>query len=203
MKLYKKYFIEKNDERKELFRIIKNEFNPSTGLYPGSFVHVTPSFFIPKMTYVDTDKRCNNFFNNKELIQFVSKNKEYKSKTVIKYLNNDFTKTISTETESFELLISLYAGFISMHCKKFLKLNGILVTNNSHGDASITFTDKDFKLIGVFKRKAEKFRLNINDLDKYFIKKDGSEIDRDKVIRQMRGEGFTNTGYAYVFKRVK
>ncbi|MDP8268392.1 MAG: hypothetical protein P9L97_06655 [Candidatus Tenebribacter davisii] len=203
MKLYEKYFIKKNDDRKELFRIIKSEFNPSTGLYPGSFVHITPSFFIPKMTYVDTDKRCHNFFSDDELIQFINKKKEYKSKTVIKYLNNDFTHNISTQTDSFELLISLYAGFISKHCKKFLKLNGILVTNNSHGDASIAFTDKDFKLIGVFKRRGEKFKLIANDLEKYFIKKDGSEIDCEKVLRKMIGEGFTNTGYAYVFKRIK
>jgi hypothetical protein len=36
------------------------------GLYPGSFVHSTPSLVIPGIVYVDTDQRCKNFFEDIE-----------------------------------------------------------------------------------------------------------------------------------------
>lgn len=47
--LYNEYFIKKNDERIELFKILSGIFNIKNGMYPGCFVHITPSFFISQM----------------------------------------------------------------------------------------------------------------------------------------------------------
>lgn len=64
--LYKKYFVDKHDERKIMFKKIKDLYQPGKGLYPGSFVHITPSFFISDMTYIDSDKRIAKFLMMQE-----------------------------------------------------------------------------------------------------------------------------------------
>ena len=103
-------------------------------------------------------------------------------------------------TESFDMMFSFYAGFISQSCKKYLKQDGILVCNNSHGDASIAFTDPDYFLTAVVKRSGERFRISSDSLDAYFHKKDKSPIDTEKVLRRMTGENFTKKAYAYIFR---
>ena len=198
--LYKKYFIDKSDERVMLFKIINSAYSPQKGLYPGSFVHITPSFFIKDMTYIDSDKRVGSFFSDESLLDFIEENKEYSDKPIIKCFQEDYSNELPIEKNSFDIMFSFYAGFISQSCKKYLNDNGILICNNSHGDASIAFTDSDYSLIGVIMRNGDKFRIVDNNPELYFRKKDGSPIDRDKVLKRMTGENFTKNGYAYIFR---
>lgn len=205
--LYKKYFIDKSDERRILFKKIAALYNPQKGLYPGSFVHITPSFFISDMTYVDSDKRISKFFNDSDVFQYVKSNQIYDEQPAIAGIQADFSSELPLEEKSFDILFSFYAGFISQSCKKYLKTNGILVCNNSHGDASIAFTDKDYDLVGVIEREGndfsgENFIITEKDLDTYFIKKDGSPIDKAKVVKNMIGEKFTKNEYAYIFENI-
>jgi len=54
------------------------------------------------------------------------------------------------EAPLFDLLISSYAGFVSRAGKDFTRQGGLLLANNSHGDASLAFVDSnDWKLVGV------------------------------------------------------
>ncbi len=200
--LYNEYFIKKNDERSELFKILSDAFNIKNGLYPGSFVHITPSFFISQMAYVDTDKRCNNFFSDKLTLGYIIRKKTYNEFPEIRFHPTDFTNSINEKTESFDLLISLYSGFISRYCKKYLKKSGVLIVNNSHGDASLAYLDKSFKMIGVTKRRGNYFKMSDKDLNAYFKPKTGKPIDMEKIEKTMRGPGFTKTAYAYIFKKV-
>jgi len=100
-------------------------------------------------------------------------------------------------------MFSFYSGFISQSCKKYLKDGGILICNNSHGDASIAYSDTDYALVSVIKRNVDNFRKTEKNLSEYFKKKDGNPIDKDKVIKRMVGENFTKKGYAYVFRYQK
>ena len=199
-KLYNKYFIEKNDERKMLFKELQKMFNPKNGIYPGSFVHITPSFYINNMTYIDSDKRISNFFEDENLFRYIDKNKTYIDKPIFTGYQADFNSDLPIETESFDIMFSFYAGFISQSCKKYLKNDSILVCNNSHGDASIAYTDPDYSLISVIKRSGDKFEIIDDNLDSYFKKKDGRPIDKEKVLKRMTGEKFTKIGYAYIFR---
>lgn len=200
--LYFQYFVQKDDERLALFKILKELYSPKKGLYPGSFVHITPSFFIESMVYVDTDKRMTKFFRDPVVDEYIADRKNYRTSSSVSFLQSDFTKPLPLEDSSFDILVSLYAGFISQHCKRKLKMGGILVANNSHGDSSIAFTDQDYELIAVIKRKGKKFSLTSEGLDSYFRKKNGSPIDTSKVLDKMVGEAFTKAAYAYVFKRI-
>ena len=74
--LYKQYFLDKHDERRMLFEKIVSIYHPQKGIYPGSFVHITPSFFINDMTYIDSDKRISKFFLDEKVLSYIEANKK-------------------------------------------------------------------------------------------------------------------------------
>ena len=201
--IYKKYFVDKGDERLGLFRLLAEKFNIESGLYPGSFVHITPSLVIPHMVYVDMDKRCEPFFNSEMTKVFVDRNKEYEESASYRFHKADFSEGFQEKKDSFDILISLYAGFISKYCGKYLKKNGILLANNSHGDAPLAYLDKGFEFIGVVKRDGNRFNYSENALDSYFIPKGKNPIDKGTIEETMKGPAYTKNGYAYVFKKQK
>jgi hypothetical protein len=201
--LYNRYYIKKKDERLGLFKLISERFTIRSGLYPGSFIHITPSFIIPEMVYADMDKRCSNFFSDIKTAKYVQSKKSYTTEPVFRFHPVDFTRGIPEGKGSFDLLISFYAGFISKFCGKYLKKGGILIANNSHGDASLARLDKSFSCIGVIRRRGDNFKLIQEDIDSFFITKTGKPIDRKAVERSMRGVGFTKPVYAYIFKKLK
>jgi len=200
-RLYRQYFVDKGDERRDLFRLLADTFGPKTGLYPGSFVHVTPSFFIESMVYVDSDRRIRRFFEDPALRIFIDKNKEYPGPPTIDAHQGDFTGELPLADGSFDIMFSLYSGFISRFCKRYLKSGGVLLANNSHGDASLASLDEDFEFVGAVHRRAEAFRLQTEGLEGFFKTKNGRPIDREKVLRTMVGEGFTRTAYGYLFRK--
>lgn len=106
------------------------------------------------------------------------------------------------QLESFDLLISQYAGFVSQCCKKYLKPGGLLVANNSHGDASMASIDKSFEFIGVIYNSNKLYRFTRRNLDKYFIpKKKTVKITKEYLEKTMKGIGYTKTASAYLFKK--
>ena len=203
LQLYKKYFVDKSDEREMLFAEVAKLFNPEKGIYPGSFVHITPSFFIPDMTYVDSDKRISKFFNDESELEYIKNRKEYSVEPTINAFQADFSSELPLQPQSIDIMFSFYAGFISRDCKKYLKNGAVLVCNNSHGDSSLAYTDSDYKFIGDLKRNGNHFKISTDNLDSYFIKKDGSPIDTEKVLKRMSGENFTKKAYAYIFRYQK
>jgi hypothetical protein len=75
-KLYDQYHVAKNDERLELFEIIRTEFGVNSFLYPCCFVHITPAFVMSKATFVDTDRRVKRFFDDPQTLSFVGTSKQ-------------------------------------------------------------------------------------------------------------------------------
>ncbi len=201
--IYKKYFVDKGDERLGLFRLLAEKFDIKSGLYPGSFVHITPSLVIPLMVYVDMDKRCEPFFNNDKTREFVDKNKEYEKSATYRFHKADFSGGFEEKKSSFDILISLYAGFISKFCGEYLKKGGILVANNSHGDAPLAYLDERFEFIGVVLRNGNRFRYSEEALDSYFIPKGNKMIDEKTIEKTMKGPAYSKDAYVYVFRKIK
>ena len=115
----------------------------------------------------------------------------------------DYQKDIKEPKESFDLLISQYAGFISLYCKHYLKVGGLLLANNNHGDASMAFLDKDYRFIGVFnKRSGNKYTFSNKNLNTYFIPKKPREITREYFLKTQKGIGYTKSPASYLFTKV-
>ncbi len=199
-KLYHRYFVEKQDERRQLFEVVADRYHPQKGIYPGSFVHITPSLFISEMTYIDSDRRLSAFFEDSKVREFIAENKVYPQDPVIDWYQSDYSEKLPVQKGIFDVMFSFYAGFISQICKGYLKEGGIIVCNNSHGDSSLASVDKDYQLVAVIRRNIDNFTISKENLDTYLIKKDGTPIDREKVIKRMVGENFTKKAFAYIFR---
>jgi hypothetical protein len=117
-----------------LFQAIRAEFGTVRGLYPGCFVHVTPSFVIPEMHYVDSDRNANRFFADGMAQALVEQNRVYDESPFLRFHFQDYRKGLPIADGTINLVISQYAGFVSETCKRYLARGGYLIANNSRGD---------------------------------------------------------------------
>lgn len=203
--LYRKYFFDRNFERLDLFQRIDEKYDIQRVLYPGSYVHITPSFFFPDVVYVDSDKKAKKFFDNQKLLQdFVYRRKNYLQKTKVTFHFADYRNSIDEIEESFDLLISQYAGFVGQHCKRYLKKGGLLLANNSHGDAGVAALDDGYRLIAVVQSRSGKYRISETNLEQYFVPK-ASKVHATKeyLLELGRGMGYKKSASVYVFRREK
>jgi hypothetical protein len=207
MSLYEKYHASRQDERLGLFESVRAAFGITRGLYPGCFVHVTPSFVIPEMCYVDSDRNASRFFGEGTARELVEGNRIYDQAPFLEFHFQDYRKSIPIDDNSVELLVSQYAGFVSESCKRYLAPGGYLIANNSHGDAGLASCDREFKLVAVVNRRGDKWWLSTRNLSDYFIPK-SSTVPREpselaNYIRALgKGIGYTKTATDYVFEKV-
>lgn len=202
MELYHKFHTEKGYTLIGLFRAIKKKFNPKRILYPGCYVHITPSLVFSDVVYVDSFRNTDKFFQNQEVKQFLISNKEYRNKCKFVFYKQDYFDDLTEKMESFDAIISLYGGFVSKAVKKYLKKGGILICNDSHGDASMASLDPDFKLIAVFNRKADdNYSISSTGLNQYLIPKGRKKITKNHLETSMRGIAYTKSPSGYIFMK--
>jgi hypothetical protein len=199
--IYRKEYVEKVFERMGLFTLIADRFAAQSALYPGSYTHLTPAFAFPNTCFVDTDRRAARFFADPAVLDYVKRRRIYAAEPIIRYHQMDYTRNLPEEPQSFDLLISQYAGFVSQACKRFLRIGGYLVANNSHGDAGIAAIDSDYQLVAAILRRGERHRLVEKDLDGYFVPKRDVEITHDYLLETRKGIGYTKSAFSYVFTR--
>lgn len=202
-KLYNHYYIDRKFERLNLFRQLEAKYGGTNVLYPGSFVHVTPSFVYPTAVYVDKDDEAKKFFANPSNYAFVDKRKHYKGDSTVRFHTVDFQSGISEPEESFDLLISFFTGFVTRYCKRYLKRGGLLLVNDSHGDATLASIDPDFQLVAVGNQTEGKYTLADTYLDTYFVAKaDNTILTPEWVDKHLRGFKFRRMADVYLFQRV-
>ena len=201
LQLYKKYYLDNNNENIGQFNILADKFNVKRALYPGSFVHIAPSLVFPEVTYIDTDKRAKAFFSDPQVGEYIRERKLYSDDFTVEFIPEDYRKNNLNITVQFDVLISQYAGFISKYCTRYLKVGGFLLVNNSHGDAGMASIDKRYSLVGVFNRRGQKYAYSDNNLDSYFIPKKSIEITEEYLESLGRGIGYTKSPTSYLFRK--
>ena len=202
LELYQQYFQQRQFERLDLFEIVADRFYVQRALYAGSFVHITPSFVFPDVVYVDNDKQAKQFFGKPEVFKFIAERKIYPQGSKVTFHFADYRNGFDEPFETFDLLISQYAGFIGQHCKPYLKTGGFLLANNSHGDAGIAAIDDDYRLKAVFSVRNGKHRISETNLDEYFVPKSQIEITKEYLERLQKGIGYKKTAGVYLFQKI-
>jgi hypothetical protein len=199
--LYKKYHVGRAYEISSLFEKLTERYKIQSVLYPGCYVHITPSFFIPRGVYVDTEMKAEEFFDDPNFLKYIESRKTYDGKPEITFYHQSYEKPIDEPEGSSDLLVSKYAGFVSKGTKKYLKTGGILVANNSHGDAGLASLDLDFKFIAVANNRGSKVVLSEKELGRYFIPKKKTNITAQNLKELGRGVGYTKTATNYIFEK--
>jgi hypothetical protein len=201
LELYRKYYVDRDYEQIDLFQLLKNKYAISKVIYPGCYIHISPSFIFSDVFYIDSDKKAQKFFKDEQIRGYVCERKQYKEDSKFKFYGNNYRTRIVDIVGHFDLLISQYAGFISDSCKEYLKIGGILLINNSHGDAGLAYIDKDYQLIATIHKNKGKYRISYSSLDQYFIPKRNLNITRDYLYKLGKGVGYTKTAPLYIFQR--
>ena len=190
-------------DRWRLSRAIGDEVEASKVLYPGSFVDVAPSFVFPSVTYIDIDKRTPSFFGDSEGVrEIIASHPGAPTDPQVNFIHGDYTQDLSLSEQSFDLLVSLYAGFVSEYCTSYLKVGGTLLVNPSHGDAAMASIDPRYRLRGVVESRSGGYRIRNEDLGGYLVPKKPIDITVEMLHERGRGVGYTRSPFAYLFDRV-
>ncbi len=191
-------------DRWRLFRAVGSAIDANRVLYPGSYVDVAPSFVWPSVAYVDSDRRAERFFDDVDGVQELIAGHEpppLERETIFR--PGDYTTELGLEDEAFDLLISLYAGFVSERCTRYLKIGGTLLVNPSHGDAAMASIDERYTLRGVVVHRSGHYSVSESHLDSYLQPKKAIELTPDYLHDSGRGIAYTKSPFAYLFERVR
>jgi len=192
-------YANKIGDRTTLYRVVTRKYNIHTAIYPGSHIDIAPSLVIPEVTYIDNFKGAIKFFKDMKIIEkYIEQNKEYPDSCKIDFIGQDYT--LPLDIEQVDLIISQYAGFVGQETKLFLKTNGILLCNDSHGDATLAKFDEDFEFIGIIDKKN---RIQSNNLENYFKLPKEKTIELKTVKEKMKGLKYTLTADNYLFRKIK
>ncbi|HET9912337.1 MAG TPA: class I SAM-dependent methyltransferase [Anaerolineales bacterium] len=202
MNLYETQYAALHFERAGLFRAIWDKYHCKDVLYPGCSVHITPSLYFPHVVYIDQNEAAAKFFaNEKSVLEFINRNKYYKRSAYIRFIRQDYSRSLPLMEGKFDLLLSLFAGGIARSCARYLKIGGFLLTNNHQGDALDAANDQNLKLTAVV----------LFQKGSYSIVEDGlSEIripghkSNDKYLKQAdQGVEYIENEIYYVFERLR
>ena len=184
-------------DRTMLYRSVVQKFNVKTALYPGSHIDIMPSFVIPNVTYIDNFKGTIKFFEDMDIIiSFIEKNRAYESAPKITFFSGDYRNAY--DIEPVDLLISQFAGFVGQEAAQYLKKQGILLCNDSHGDATLAYCDEDYEFIGIVNSSNV---IETENLDRYFQFARKRPIDIVKVRETMKGPNYKEKEANYLFRK--
>ena len=190
---------DKIGNRTELYRIVTKRYGVASALYPGSYIDIAPSLVICKVVYVDNFKGAIKFFKSMEMIKrYIAENKEYEEPCDIVFIGQDYTDELNIEP--VDLIISQYAGFVGQATKNYLKMGGILLCNDSHGDATLSKFDDDFELVGVIGKNNGIIN---SQLDDYFTLPKSKDVDIAKVKEKMKGPKYKLAAENYLFRKIR
>lgn len=146
-------------DRHRLFRAVADVVDAETVFYPGSWCDVAASFVWPSVTYVDIDRRAVRFFDDTDgVLEVIAAIDGAPGDADVRFIHADYTEQLPLETESFDLVVSLYAGPVSRHCTSYLRIGGALLVNTSHGDVALASIDSRYELSGVVMSRAGDYR---------------------------------------------
>lgn len=186
-------------DRSTLFSAIRDAWAPSSALYLGSYLDLSPSTAIPEVTYVDTDRRVAKFFGNEELLANQLRGRCHPGGTT-EYLQCDYTSELPLKPRSFDLLISLFSGPVWDTGSRYVADEGLFLANNSHGDASLAALDPRLRLVAAVTQDGDVYRLEQEDLGTHLVPKNPDHADPDRIRNQGRGIAFVRMAFAYVFR---
>ena len=120
----------------------------------------------------------------------------------ITFVHADYTSRPDLPNEHFDLLVSLYTGFISEHCTQHLKIGGALLVNPSHGDAAMASIHPRYVLSGVVISRSGAYRVDTTNLSTYLVPKQPQTITAESLHKTCHGIGYTKSPFAYLFTRI-
>jgi hypothetical protein len=119
-----------------------------------------------------------------------------------RFLRADCTQPLDVPDGSVDLVISLYADFASERCTRYLRRGGVLLANNSHGDAWLASLDRGYGLVAVVRRCGWHYRVIEEEVESYLEPHAPDlEVTAELLRRTGRGVHYRTPAAAYLFER--
>lgn len=197
---YEKQYVDIQFERAGLFKLIQEKYGGTEVLYPGSSVHITPSFYFPHVVYVDTSPTAVDFFADETaVLTHINRKKTYKRSAYIRFIPRNYAEDLPLPEGSFDLLLALFAPNVVPNCHKYLKKGGILVTNNFQDEARLAAATPTLALISVVQYQKKGYTL-VEDAPEKWLR--GADRGKTKRYLQQASAGFeyVETENYFLFK---
>ena len=189
-------------DRLRLFGAVAEFTGDTPVLYPGSFVDVAASFVFDTVTYVDSDRQAARFFADEAGVdEIIDRHRLHSTEATWRFFSGDYRAELDMADRSVGLLVSLYAGFVSEHCARYLRPTGWLLVNPSHGDVAMASITPEYSLAAVVNARSGTYTITDRDLDGYLIPKRPRKITPDLLHQSGRGIAYTRSPFAYLFQR--
>ena len=190
-------------DRVRLFAAVSEFTGVKTVLYPGSFVDIAASVIFPNVTYVDMDRRTPRFFSDAPGVREIVASMGGAEDFAFDFVHSDYRRQLPCADGSFDLLVSLYAGFVSEACSRYLAIGGFLLANTSHGDVAMASIDRRYEHVAVLTLRSGKYNVVADDLTAYLTPKKPTEISKPILHARGRGIAYAKSAFAYLFRRVR
>lgn len=189
-------------DRLRLFTTVADFIGDTSALYPGSWVDVAASFAFDPVVYVDNDRQAIRFFSDPEGVdEIIREHGDRLDDAQWRFIGADYRAELDVADASFGLLISLYAGFVSEHCGRYLRPGGWLLANPSHGDVAMAALDAEYRLSAVVISRSGNYTVSERNLGDYLIPKRSTDVSREFLHERRRGIAYTKSPFAYLFQR--
>lgn len=189
-------------DRLRLFAAVAEFIGDTPVLYPGSFVDVAASFVFANVTYVDSDRQAARFFADEAGVdEIIDHHRHRPNSATWRFISADYRTEFEVADRSVGLLVSLYAGFVSEHCTRYLRSEGWLLVTPSHGDVALASISPEYSLAAVVNAKSGRYTISERDLDSYLIPKRATTVTRELLHESGRGIAYTRSPFAYLFQR--
>ncbi len=190
-------------DRSGAFRALADTWPIERVLYPGSYVDLSPSTAFRSVVYVDSDPRAARFFADRDLVgaELAGRTRPGAGSEV-RFLGADYTHRLDVPDAGVDLLVSLYAGPVWEHCRRYLRPGGWLLANTSHGDASLAALDPMVRLVAAVHHRDGRYRVVTDRLDRYLVPKRPESVDADQIRASGRGIAYTHAAFAYLFQHL-
>ena len=120
----------------------------------------------------------------------------------VRFIAADYTDPLPLADQEFDLLVSLYAGFVSESCTQHLRVGGTLLVNPSHGDAAMASIDARYRLAGIVRSRSGTYSVSDRDLDTHLVPKKDVVVTKEALHASGRAIAYTKSAFAYLFERV-
>lgn len=202
VEIYRDYVVAHGLERPALLESLHAKLGEAVSvLYPGCFVHLTPSFYFQHVVYVDRSDFARSFFADAEDVQhLVNAHRRYRQRPFVRFLAHDFTTDLPVAENSFDLVLALYAGGISRACTRYLREGGLVVSNDHQGDAGEAAELSTLSLMAVMTESRGKVQYIDSDLDGYL--KAARPSARPRPAPSSNRKYQRSAGY-YVFRKLR
>ncbi|MBX7059559.1 MAG: hypothetical protein K1X75_15960 [Leptospirales bacterium] len=146
-------------EREGLFQLLARSFPIRRALYPGSSVHLTPSFHIPCVDYVDLKQDAARFFEDRPVVlNLIESRKSYRPASDFHFVLQDYIAGPSLPGSDYDLLLSLYAPKVVDSCLPCLRSGGLLLTCNHFGDVAAARMMPELEALAILKCREGRYQ---------------------------------------------